>query len=254
MSRFPDTPIENVISVERRLAERLACSGKSVREIAKLSGLSKTRIGNIANLKAKITVEDVQRLGCALRFNPSNLLDINPSVQATSESAKHHFSRTLASIFETSLELSRELGQGVDFTEVLRWHRQNSGRLEGYDKIRPFVGVYSVKLDDTPIVEAREIGISCLAAKSLHASTPEQVNQYIRSLGRCSREEISYTYLSANNTKKYQLFERDVIVDFPGAGPKYRLIYSTLLLPVRTPNGEDFVMNFSSYLDSELLP
>ena len=250
MSRILDTlKIDSGYS-ERFIATKIAEAGLSVRELQNRTGISKTRISCLKNCEVKLSVDDVQRLGFACGFDPADALRPVTEIETASDHTQEHITKIVTSIMETSLAMVRAMGHKLDVSDIIAWHRANNGRLENCDQFRQFVGFFSCSEGGAPEIEAREIGPSCLAAASLQTPNAEQVNQYVRSLGRASREEISFTYQETRNTGKWKLYERQVLVDFPGAGPKYNLSYLTLLLPVHAGK-EKLVMNFSAYLGSE---
>ena len=252
MSLFLDKPFFDTLPAEEFISRKIVGCGLSLRDIEKRSGIPKSRIGLLKNQQAKLTVEDVMRLGYSLGFDPTDALRGAPQIQTTSTDAQKHVTKIVSNIMEASLAMMRAMGHKLDIGDLIAWHRTSGGRLEAYEIFKPFVGLFSVSDGDTPQIEAREIGPKSLAASSLQTPDADQVNSYIRSLQRASREQITFTYLETQERAKWHLYDREVTVDFPGAGPRYLLSYATLLLPVTAANGERFLMNFSTYLGSEV--
>lgn len=253
MSQILDGPILTSQHVQEALAQKINTSGLSNRKLAERSGISKSRINLLANSQAQVTAEDLQRLGHALSFSPGDLFEPRTKFEMNAGPTQVHLSRVVTSIFEASFAMTRELGQSAGITEVLRWHESTGGRLENYEQLKPFIGLYHVETNTSPRIEAVEMGAHCLASASLHVHGADGVNRFIRSIGSAPREEIMLSYAAVKQSETYQLFKRRVLVDFPGAGPQYWLNYATLLLPVETPSRDSFVMNFSVYVSSELV-
>lgn len=241
------------ISIDRTtqfVSETIRRSGLTLRDLSKKSGISKSRIDLLKKRNARLTVEDILRLSGPLGFEPSRALGPWNEIASASNPAEEHYARIVSSVMATSKEMVRQMGKEMDPMDLVAWHHQNGGRLEGYEKFQPYIGLFSVNSDCGPAIEARQIGQKCLAANSLQTPNSDQVNKYIQSLNVADREAIAFTYLETRESRQWKMFPRSVRVEFPGAGPAYVLNYATLLMTVTAPNGSEYILNFSNYLSS----
>lgn len=257
MSHLLDNMDFSAQIVRERLAsailDEIESRSLTLRKIESETGIPKSRVDLLSKGRAKLSVEDLLSISRWLRVNPAKFVSSGPEIAVHSQAAKKHTNLLVASLVETSVRMTELMGHQIDFKDIIAWHRASGGRLENWDQIKPFIGLYTVDAGPEPVLEAVEIGPHSLTATSLQTPEAGQVNKYIQGLARAARHDIAFTYVETAAKGGWKMFERSVLVDFPGAGPKYQLDYCTLLLEVAAPNGDKFIMNFSTHLGSELV-
>ena len=246
--------LSNVVAAlqEERQTQKL-----SLRRLSELTGIPKSSL-SYALTNGKLELSDFLRICLALDLDPKDLLTVDQiiTVEPDLEQAGRDHRReaqALRRFMQQSMDSRTKSGFRPTFDEMLIWHRRNGGRMADMDRISPFVCTYYAPDKVFPELKSTHVGHLCLTAESLKTHDSALVERYIDSLDEKSREEITFSYVQATEGQACQLFDRKLVVDFPGAGPRFQLEYATLLMRLTGENGNTFITNFSVLLDSKLL-
>jgi len=244
--------------IRPQLKEIVANSGLTIRQLSAACGINKSRLSSLLNSKAPLTVTDLQVLGVALRFNPRDLIPQIDGFEVGSDITPDGVFNEKAAEIATQLLIMAENKyevQGAELTidTMLRWYMRNGGRLAETDQIEKYIGVFTAPKPLDNILIPERVGPNALVARSLNTKDPERVSQYISNLDTPSREEIVFSYAQTEKRNRWQIFDRSVCVDFPGAGPRFSLEYASLLMPVVAANNERLIINYSVLLSTKLL-
>jgi len=244
--------------IRPQLKEIVRESGKTIRQLAGLTGINKSRLSALLNSKAPLTIPDLQVLGYTLNFDPRDMLPMlqgfevettAPTPTLYQEKAAQ-VARQLFSTVEQKFEVQ---GDELTIDTMLRWYHRNGGRLAETDQIEEFITVFPAPKPLENILIPERIGQGALAARSLNTKDPTRVGQYVASLEPKTREEIIFSYTETTESNSWRIYNRNVVVDFPSAGPKFALNYATLLMPVVAANRDRLIVNFSVLLSTSLL-
>jgi len=241
-----------------QLKSIFAESNLTIRQLSAICGINKSRLSALLNSKAPLTVPDLQVLGLALDFDPRDLI---PSLSGfsidehtTAESVLQQKAAKVAKQLFASAERQFEVqGDALTIDTMLRWYLRNGGRLVETDQIDDHIAVFPAPKPLENILIPERIGGNALAARSLNTRDPQQVGHYVASLDADCREDILFSYTVTEKENTWKMFEREVLVDFPNAGPKFSLNYATLLMPVVAANHDRLIVNFSVLLSTQLL-
>lgn len=231
------------------LREIVRSSGIPLRELEARSGIKKSKLSNILSGKTRPTDVDIWALSATLDFDAGDLFrDAGRlTVEPTKEDLDAHASARALQRFISSRR------SDVTLEDMLVWHDTCGGRLVNMDKLLPFVAIFYEPDPESGVLDAVTVGQECLAAESLQTRDPSQVIAYMKSLPDKERKELTYTYTQTSRENRFNLFQRNVIVNFPGAGLPYELRYTTALFPVRGANNHRLVINYSVFLSARTL-
>ncbi|MEO1108282.1 MAG: helix-turn-helix transcriptional regulator [Pseudomonadota bacterium] len=250
--------IIDLSNVVEALQEERKAQGVSLRKLEELTGIPKSSLSYALSKNGKLDLSDFLRICLAMDIDPKDLLTVDqvisvePDLEIANKDQRRE-AQALQRFLRQSLDGRTKSGFRPTFDEMLIWHRKNGGRMTDMDRISPFVCSYYAPDKAFPELKSAYIGHLCLTAESLKTYDSARVERYIASLDEESREEITFSYVQTTEGPACQLFDRKLVVDFPGCGPRFQLEYATLLMRLTGENGSTFITNFSLLLDSKLL-
>lgn len=241
-----------------QIKEIATASGLTIRQLAASTGINKSRLSALLNSKAPLSVRDLQMLGFALNFDPREMIpqvqgfevENGPDPASLYDEKASHVARQMLAVAEDKYEIH---GDELTIDTMLRWYVRNGGRLAETDQIEKYVGIFAAPDPHDNLLFPEHIGPNTLAARSLNTKDPDRVAQYVASLEDEARKDIVFSYVDTGRSQRWQVFEREVVVDFPGAGPRFSLNYATLLMPVVAANHARLIVNFSVLLSTSIL-
>ena len=237
--------------VWREVREAYDHSGLTLRELAALSGLSKSKIQRVLNGQSPLTVDMLITFGVALRFDPADLVTVGERVLldvagANQDPATQKSAQIVANLFDKSRRKLRVAGRELSVETMVGWHQQTGGKLENAGLIMPYISAFETPKSELDQLEAVHVGPKCLAFESLGTHDPTAIKTYVNSLAPDTRHEVIFSYFSTRTEQYYRIHPRHVTVDLPGPSRPFELKYATLLLPMKGNKGRDVVVNFSS--------
>lgn len=150
--------------------------------------------------------------------------------------------KLMSEVMSVTMHQMAAIGQRPSVDDVVAWWHREGRALNDFDHLAPICDLYELpEVTDTATVP-QAMGAHSLAAESFLVSSVEELQAIARGLPSDFRSKLVGSYARAREAPVLSL-ER---IDYQAAeGPAFGFDYTRALLPVRSADGRQFIMNYS---------
>ncbi|MEM1149053.1 MAG: hypothetical protein AAGI03_00640 [Pseudomonadota bacterium] len=201
-------------------------------------------ISNLFSQKNRTpSAELICQLALALNVEPGWLMGMG-------EQSSLHQRTTLDVLKSASFALQCAIEQievGKPTIEMMiKWWRENSGRLESCDKILEYCDTYEAKLGERTKPVA--IAPKGLAGETLSSTDPAEMDSFLDRMPENQVLHVSMLHGDSLTSGNYQMHPQEIKAILPG-NRVLGMFYNRLILPVEGPAGEKLILNFAQLLE-----
>ena len=236
-----------------RLKTLIQSSDYDYKSLSLKIGQGERYISNLLSNKSDPGYSSVVKICSALGLTPNQIAGLDDQITLAGADmdtrvVSAHAERILSAVTKEAHRKLATRGAQPLLDDVLTWWHQQSGVLSNFDALSEHVDLYRAPLPDARIPDPFKIGEQSLATRSFGIHSTEHLRHLFTTFDTKLSESVTLAHVETTKGDP-QLSIQEIDVTLPGHSFPLRFVYKRLLLPVKDPAGNTYVLNYSQALE-----